>query len=457
MSNIADVVRGKQCGVFALLLFLSPGLLTFGTATATTWVVDHAGGGDTVTIDAAVTLASDGDTILIGAGTYIETVTTAKALVFIGKDPDAVFWEKHPDGFYSLSFNGAAYGQVHGIRFTTVGPGLNFWNCLGPSLVTACRFEGLSVPEVAGAAIYSNGQIIEILDCQFIDCHTTGTGWGAGAVYLYSLVEGCRIADSWFENCTSEHYGGAIRYTGTGFTVEYCTFTECSADVGGAIMSEASLGRIRGNIFLVNSAATKGGAFYNYYYEGTRFTTCEFSGNSAGTEGGAIWGNALDPTGRIFSSLFHGNEAPLGGAIYNDSFTPEIEGNTFYNNIASMEGAAIYIAQGTPHIFLNIFSTHDGTAAIKCLMTPTFSCNDFWDNFGGDVSGCGAPEEADGNIFLDPRFCDAPDGNFELPGDSPCAPGNTPPGCDFIGCFGVACAETPVETTTWGEVRAGYR
>ncbi len=459
MSHPAFAHSGHDRGARTLRFIALPLLFLVlpSSAVAATWSVDQAGGGDRTTITAAVSSASDGDTILIGAATYIEAVTTSKALVFIGKDPDAVFWQKDPDGWYSLTFNGAAYGEVHGIRFSAVGPALCFTNCTGPSLITNCRFESLIFPNVAGAAVYSMGQILEILDCAFIDCHTTGQDWGPGAVYLYSLVEGCRIADSSFENCTSDDYGGAVRYTGTGFTVEYCSFSECSADRGGAILSEASLGVIRGNTFHVNSAGSKGGAFYNYFYEGTRFSTNLFLGNSAGAEGGAIWGNALNPTGRIFSNLFHGNDAPIGGAIYEDLFTPEIEANTFYGNTAGVAGSAVYLKSGSPHIFRNIISTHDGTAAIECLATPTFSCNDFWDNFGGDVNGCGVPEEADGNIFLDPRFCDAPQGNFELAGDSPCASGNNPPGCDPFGYSGVGCQETPIKTMSWGAIRASFR
>ncbi|MBD3160515.1 MAG: hypothetical protein GF346_00215, partial [Candidatus Eisenbacteria bacterium] len=193
---------GDRIGLGRSFVFLCL-LISFSAcaAHAATRVVDQAGGGDHTSIGAAVAAASDGDTILIGAGRYIESIDTPKALVFSGKDPDAVFWERHPDGWYSLEFDNAAYGEVHGIRFTDVGPGLAFSDVAGPSLVTNCRFEGLSFPDVAGAAIYSRDQVIEILDCHFVDCHTTGAGWGPGAVYLYSLVEGGRVAGCTFENC----------------------------------------------------------------------------------------------------------------------------------------------------------------------------------------------------------------------------------------------------------------
>ncbi|MBN2099805.1 MAG: right-handed parallel beta-helix repeat-containing protein [Dehalococcoidia bacterium] len=51
---------------------------------ATTWYVDDSGGADFTTIQAAVSAAANGDTIMVAAGTYTEAVSTSKTLTFKG-------------------------------------------------------------------------------------------------------------------------------------------------------------------------------------------------------------------------------------------------------------------------------------------------------------------------------------------------------------------------------------
>ena len=58
---------------------------------ATQWIVDQQNGPGThfTTIGAAVAAAVDGDTIVVRTGTYVESVTTGKALTILGS---AVTW-----------------------------------------------------------------------------------------------------------------------------------------------------------------------------------------------------------------------------------------------------------------------------------------------------------------------------------------------------------------------------
>ncbi len=51
----------------------------------------------------------------------------------------------------------------------------------------------------------------------------------------------------------------------------------------------------------------------------------------------------------------------------------------------------------------------------------TFTCSDVFGNQGGDWSGCIAGQNGvNGNISLNPRFCNPPAGNFRLHVQSPC-------------------------------------
>ena len=78
------VVKGLLGGllVAAMLLGVLPALvLPAATRAATTWYVDDSGGADYTTIQAAVTAATAGDTIIVRDGAYVENVIVDKSLV----------------------------------------------------------------------------------------------------------------------------------------------------------------------------------------------------------------------------------------------------------------------------------------------------------------------------------------------------------------------------------------
>jgi hypothetical protein len=68
-----------------------------------------------------------------------------------------------------------------------------------------------------------------------------------------------------------------------------------------------------------------------------------------------------------------------------------------------------------------------------------------------------------GNFFADPLFCDAiacptvsAAGDYTVAADSPCLPANN--GCGLpIGALGEGCSGTPIESMTWGGIKARFR
>ena len=218
-------------------------------------------------------------------------------------------------------------------------------------------------------------------------------------------------------------YGGGIYNNGT-LTVESCTFTGNFAEYGGAIYSgpvinvDTTTLTVSGCLFDGNRATWRGGAIVteggNSYPEssaltvtGSTFTSnvaqkegggaisieaangsvveatiagCTFSGNQALDPsigiGGAILSRAFrgDTVGgsstsstQVSDSIFSGNQAIRGGALYN-SFTTDYGGlaefsvsrSTFQNNSAQIEGGAAMNVASTP---LNDEST--ATLALK--------------------------------------------------------------------------------------------
>ena len=86
------------------------------------------------------------------------------------------------------------------------------------------------------------------------------------------------------------------------------------------------------------------------------------------------------------------------------------------------------------------------------------SCNDVWNNvfnwYGPDPTGM------NGNISVDPLFCDATQDDYTLSTPSGCLPGNHPDGaaCGIIGALGEGCSgPVPTVDTSWGRVKSRFQ
>ena len=101
-----------------------------------------------------------------------------------------------------------------------------------------------------------------------------------------------------------------------------------------------------------------------------------------------------------------------------------------------------------------------GGFAINCTGSATvvMTCSNVFGNTDGDYVGClDGLLGTDNNISLDPQFCsEAPDDDeyWWIQSDSPCAAANQAT-CGGIGAWAVLCELTPVQSTTWGAIKAG--
>ena len=217
----------------------------------------------------------------------------------------------------------------------------------------------------------------------------------------------------------------------------------------------------------------------------------QFLGNSASTVAGGIYETAAANV-TIRGNLIQDNECPhgSGGGIYVDqgaSGTLEknqilrnhcvswgggvtiwtnshsvLTGNTIALNRGDLGGGNVYLKSGSTAQLSNNILSHSPNVGLQLevggAVSVTMSCNDVSNNVFGNYLGLADPTGTNGNISLDPLYCDLATLDVHLSSVSPCTAANAPAGCGLIGALDVGC-EGPVRTEvmTWGSIKASYR
>ncbi|MBP6875250.1 MAG: C39 family peptidase [Candidatus Eisenbacteria bacterium] len=267
-----------------------------------------------------------------------------------------------------------------------------------------------------------------------------------------------------------EDAGGAILcVNGASPAISGCVFENNVSDgVGGAIYCDyGSSPQLTACIFQNNFAADWGGAIDMWRYSSPGIHGCRFSGNLS------LAGGALDAyfhsAPDVSDCTFEGNEAYEGGAIFCEETQLALNRCTFHANAVPPQsrrdviplkeggvsrdgralpevgrataGGAIYAyVSGVVELSNSIVAFCPSGDAIYCDGgTATLICCDVYGNAWGDWIGCLAgQDQAEGNLHVDPLFCDAEAGVLTLLADSPCAP-SSQPSCGQIGSEPVGC------------------
>lgn len=159
------------------------------------------------------------------------------------------------------------------------------------------------------------------------------------------------------------------------------------------------------------------------------------------SDGGAVWLKSSSPT--FVNCVFVGNSATSsGGAVRCKDASPRFQNCTFYDNSSVAGGVVFCIASASPTFERCILAENTDGSAVFCndvLSRPNFMCTNVFGNVGGDWVGCIEDLQGiDGNLSVDPRFCDPRLGDLSLDSNSPCAPANSPCG-ELVGAVPVNC------------------
>jgi len=320
--------------------------------------------------------------------------------------------------------------HVHG-NTAVYGAGL-FLNDSDPTLIGCVIEDNVLITDNAsypakGGGLHLVDSAVDMTDCDVIG--HTGLDQGGG---IYAM--GIDITSSLTMTGGSVAGNQAVN-GGAGVYISGGTIDLTRVALTDNVRDPAATFMYGGGLFAANVAAT--------------LDSVTASGNDAHIGGGIHIQDSAAPV--VMHSVLTGNTAFLwgGGLSFLNNTGGAITGNTLTENDGTLSGGGgLYTSTSDPAVENNIvaFNTGGATYANGMALTATpgaVSCNDTYGNTGADYSGIADPTGTAGNISLDPLFCNAAAGKYNVQPASPCAADNSG-GCGLIGALASGCGESPV-------------
>ncbi|MBZ9570623.1 DUF11 domain-containing protein, partial [Methanobrevibacter sp. TMH8] len=242
---------------------------------------------------------------------------------------------------------------------------------LQPGLYQGSNNTGLQISK--NITIMGNGSPDQVkIDANFINQIFTTNGPSLNITFInitFMNSLGGAIVDYQsgkvtLNNCNfTGHTSGAITMGyNSDFEIFNSTFSNNSANAGGAINNNGGTLNIFDSIFINNSAGTVGGAINNNNGH-SNITNTTFIGNNASSDGGAIHiSGAVDTN--IISSYFYNNTAisGVGGAIFSNAGNTNVTRSDFVNNTDGYgDGGAMGLDGGNVILNYNRFYNNNAT------------------------------------------------------------------------------------------------
>ena len=356
--------------------------------------------GDYGSIADAIAVAGNGDSIVLGSGTYAESVDLRGfSNVIIRGDDGANAVIQPPAGSSGIRLNGAQ-GTVSNLTITDATTGIDVES---GSFV----FDGVDVFDSSGDC---GGAIRVGSGLSYVD------GDSAAVVLLNSTLQG---------NSATDNGGGICVLEGASCSVDACVLESNTADNDGGGMyaaDGASTLLVQGSTLRFNIALNDGGAVRLNSANSAELVSNTLQGNSSGRFGGgaavaeatvvacgfvgnsaSAIGGGMRSTGTSFveNCSFQSNVAALAGGLaataietYVENFTScGNSGGEYYGNLVTSDGALLYCsddcnANGVP----DSDEIESGLAADCNGNNVPDECEDL-----ADVDGNGIPDACDPN------------------------------------------------------------
>lgn len=346
---------------------------------------------DQPTIQDAIDVAQNGDTVLVAPGTYFENIN------FSGKDITI----KSSNGSKVTIIDGGHSNSVvtfdSGEGRKAILHGFTIQN--GEANNSATDFEGGGI-SISNASPTITGNIVK---------HNNAVNGGGGIAVQFSsaLVQGNLVENNFqTPGYSGGTGGGGIAVNGAGSaqiignTIQNNNWA--SSNGGGIVLLAAGTPTLKNNIIDGNVADSEGeGGGILIESESNAVIVQNLVYNNSAGQGSGIFFNVPEGySGPVFiNNTIVGTASSQGSAVYASGFDDQVQ---FFNNLMVGPG------KGSP-VFCD--STSDKTP-------PTFTNNDAFSPKASGLQGtCSAQASTNGNISADPTFVSKT--NFQLKTGSP--------------------------------------
>jgi subtilisin family serine protease len=314
-----------------------------------------------------------------------------------------------------------------------------------------------------------------------VHVHDNSAVYGAG-VYITGgspTLKNCVIENNDTFSLTTDSRGGGLYIVDSDVTLEGTTISGHDDVVtGGGIYAGESDGTVSltmsHNVVSGNAAKAKGGGMF--VGAGTlSMVGDEVSGNTfrpdatfmsgggmhvenaaASLDSVSVIGNIGQSAGGLYqtggsgldltNSLFEANTGLylVGAASLQTVPAGSLIGNTVTANNSPNTSAGFNITSSNVTVSNNIVAFNTGSSEASNGFTVSggavsFACNDVFGNDGDQYGGIADPTGTNGNISVDPQFCDVGAGDYTIMDVSPCHVDQAG-ACGQIGAFGQGCS-----------------
>ena len=450
LTRIPIALRALLLGTALVLSMRSPTSLAAPAANVRYVQADGASGGacdswaTACTLQAALSVAVDGDQIWVAAGIHTPTSTSDRTLSFQLKSGVALYGgfsgtetrldERNPNPATNGTILSGEIGDDNGADnsyHVVASSGVTETAVLDGFTITAGNADGEPYDDGRGGGMHNDASSPTVRNCIFLrNAARYGGGMFNGA--SSPAVSGCAFIGNSanggggmfnFESTltltqtaftgNAAGWGGAMVNDETSATATGCAFVGNSADVGGGMYNDDGRVALDHCTFTDNAATDGGGALAND--DGaTVVNASTFTGNSAVIYGGAMVNSYGLLT--LTNCTFAGNSAAYGGALVNFTSSPTVTHSTFAGNLAGSGGALYNLYNSSPVLTNCILWGSDSPEEIASADTsfPVVTYSDVQGGYAGT-----------GNIDEDPLFVDPGSGDVHLQPDSPCIDAGT--------------------------------
>ena len=338
-----------------------------------------------LTIQAAIDVASDGDTILVSAGTYFEHLNfNGKNIVIEGEDKEITIIDGSQNNGYGVVHFSSGEDSTAVLSGFTLQNGYSLWGA-------GIRCEGNSSPTLKDLIITNN------------------SAQGGGGMFITEYSDPTLIRVAIIDNSAYSYFGG------------------------GMYIKDNSAPKFINVTISGNSAAMYGGGMYIHDFSNPTLMGVTISSNTAVSRGGGIHisGSSINGSNLLINNNYA--EGHGGGIFISAGSNINLNKSTIASNMVGESytfGAGIYADGGTASLINSIvyYNRREGDYGINYNLNGYTMdiLNEYTVSYSDIEGDANWIPEGVGNISIGPEVIDFENGDFNLQPSSPCIDSGDP-------------------------------